>query len=256
MKLVRGPIEIVVLESPYATFQEPETQEYLMHVLALKIRSYQDVYAPGVLPVDTYDFISTHYIVGERVQGKFKPLMVYRTTLLEDCPKHRIAFPGVFVLRGSGAEHHVRYLEQKLSLWEKKGERVSYASGWTIAPELRADRPFREFLKEIMAMMMVQHKIEDRIDHMVGCGAPGVHTDEYFQSIGFELMTEGGEPLPSFRQASLIGAEAVLIDMQRYNERAWTFAQNHQAYWQARRRIGIVEQPIEKPAAAAVKRAA
>lgn len=239
-------IQVVVLDSPYETFFQPETQNLLSQALQLKLKSYQNVYALGVLPLDTYDFVSTHHLIGRTdPNGVFQPLMVFRTTALDRCRRHQLAFPGVAVLRASGAVEHAVVLERRLEEWTKQNLRVSYGSGWAIAPELRVDRALREALKDLMTALLVNHEQESRTDRLVACGAARVHTDEYFQNIGYGRMREGAVELPPFRQSSLIGVEAVLLETQKFNERALVLAQRYRSFWE--NRLELRATPSSKP---------
>ncbi len=240
-------IQFVVLDSPYESFFQPETQDLFSQALQLKLKSYQNVYASGVLPLDTYDFISTHHLIGrEDEKGQLQPLMVFRTTSHDRCQRHLLTFPGVAVLRSSGAMEHAIVLERRLQEWTQQKLRVSYGSGWAIAPELRADRILRDALKDLMTALLVNHEQESCTDQLVACGAARVHTDEYFQNIGYRRMCENSVELPAFRQSSLIGVEAVLLETKQFNERALQLAKRYRSFWENRRELRAIQAHAEE----------
>lgn len=246
----KSQFQVIVLDSPYNSFFNPQTQRYLTQALRLKLRSYQNVYAPGVLPLDTYDFISTHHLIGRGSGRNFQPLMVFRTTPLDRCAAHRLAFPGLAVLRGSGAEQHASELQKRLEQWSHQGLRVSYGSGWAIAPELRENRELRNILKDLMTAMLVNYEVESRTDRFVACGVVRVHTEEYFQSIGYRIMTSQEGDLEPFPQASLIGSNAVLLEAEKFNARALRLAEQYRDLWEARHEISQINSviPLKKTA--------
>lgn len=250
MPQITGAIELRVIETPYdALTLGSEVQTLFMQALLLKLNSYKNVYPYGVMPTDTYDFISTHHIVGLRRGEGFRPLMVYRMVTAEKCEAHRVPFPGLLALRGPGGEAHSRVLEERLRAWRERGERVSFGSAWAIVPELRADRELREFLKDLMTAMLVHHETESGAKHLLAAGMVGVHTDAYFRDIGYAPLADRGAPLPPFRHASLMGAEAILMHAEGFNAKARSLAEKHRIYWK-NRRVFAVDAPAEGKRAA------
>jgi hypothetical protein len=242
--------KIITLTAPYDSLESnDELGENLLEMFRLKLRGYRDVYEYGVLPVDAYDFISTHHLFGFETEGPFRPLMAFRTIEMDKCDLHGMPYPGLTILRSSGAHLHADTLLTLLNRW--KGQRVSYASSWTMAPNLRLDRPVRDFLRDMMVTMLMNHELDRKTDHKVLCGVPKVHTDKLFERYGYERVKANGEPLPPFPQASLMGEEAVLLHCERFSDEALEIAAKHRHIWDARRIVGDTEAvtPAAKKAA-------
>jgi hypothetical protein len=250
MPRVTEAIRIVVIESPYDSLPgNVSAQALLMRALMMKLGSYRDVYPYGVMPLDTYDYLSTHHLVGLDREGEFQPLMAYRTILSEKCDLHRLPFPALLALRDPTSALHARVLGELLRQWKERGERVSFGSSWGIDPALRADRELRDFLKELMTATLVHHETSLGTAHLLGAGMTGVHTDRYFREIGYEVVEHDGFPLPPFRHASLLGAEALLLHAGSFNARALEIAARYREYWE-RREVVSAPAPTEEKRAA------
>lgn len=229
--------QIVSLLAPYDHIGSPQLGPCLVQAFQLKLAGYRDVYDYGVLPLDTYDFISTHHLLGFSTDGVFKPAMAFRTLELDKCEQHGLPFPGVAVLQNSGADLHVKVLREHLLGW--KGQRVSYASSWAMAPELREDREMRDLLRDMMVTMLINHELDRKSDHRLLCGVPKVRTDRLFEKLGYSRVRAGVEHLPPFRQGSLMGEEAVLLECQKFSDEALRIAEAHRELWDNRRVIGL-----------------
>lgn len=228
--------QIVSLLAPYDHLGSPDLGTRLVQAFQLKLAGYRDVYDYGVLPVDTYDFIATHHLLGFTTEGVFKAVMAFRTLELDKCNQHGLAFPGLAVLQSSGADQHVRALREHLVSW--KGLRVSYASSWAMSPDLRMDREMRDRLRDMMVTMLINHELDRKTDHRLLCGVPKVRTDRLFERLGYSRVRAGEEHLPPFSQASLMGEEAVLLHCQKFSDEALRIAEAHRLIWENRQIIG------------------
>ncbi|MDR3606231.1 MAG: hypothetical protein P4M08_02495 [Oligoflexia bacterium] len=244
-----GDIEIVVIESPYDTLGDPEVRDLFSRLAALKIEGYRAVYEYGVLPVDTYDFVATHYLVCRKNQGRPEILTGYKTVTLQKCLKHRLVFPGMALLRSAGATSHCLALEELLGQFAANPDKVSYSSSWTINPEVRKNPALKNLLKDLMTVMLAAHELEIGTVERLGCGVPKVKSDQYFQSLGYQRMTYRGDILPPFSQPSLVGESAVLLHGTEYTEEALRVVERYRDFWQARRIFRPSDAAIEKKAA-------
>jgi hypothetical protein len=234
--------KIVTLEAPYDALNIPGLGGQLIEMFRLKLAGYKDVYEYGVLPIDTYDFISTHHVLGVGEGTDFKPVMAFRTSELDKCEVHGLPFPGVAVLQSSRASRHVSVLQNLIRSWQ--GKRISYASSWTMAPEFRTDREARNLMRDMMVTMLINHELDRKSDHRLLCGVPKVHTDRLFERYGYQRVAEHGDPLPPFAQASLMGEEAVLLHATQFSEEALEIAKRYRHIWDARKVYGL-EEPDE-----------
>lgn len=207
-------------------------------MLALKIEGYQTVYPYGVLPVDSYDFFATHHLVCREVKGRWDILMAYKSVTLARCQTHRLPFPGLSLLRNSGAETHAHTLEGLLKSHASHPELVTYGSSWTIHPEARKDLSLKNQLKEIMTAMLVRHEQDIGSVERISCGAPKIKTDQYFINLGYERLSRDGDLLPAFPQASLIGEMAVMLRCSQFSDYALSVSDNYNKLLDAQMTLG------------------
>ena len=227
--------QIVTLECPYDQLQNKLVQRLISQTFALKIEGYQESYPYGVLPTDTYDFIATHHLACERSPQGLIPIMAYKTVTLERCRVHRLPFPGVTVLRSSGAHRHADELEKFLASAESNQKSVSYGSSWTLSPRVRADRESARYFKDLMASMLIQYEQGLSTNFLFTCGVLKVKTNQFFESLGYQRLCDSENvQLPPFKQASLIGDEAVVLWSNGFKPEAVEQAQRFKSLWKSR----------------------
>jgi len=190
-----------------------------------------------------------HHLLGFGGDEGFRPVMAFRTIEVEKCNQHGLVFPGVAILQNSKALRHAECLKSLLSEWT--GQRISYASSWTMAPELRKNRDMRHFLRDMMVTMLINNELDQKSDHRLLCGVPKVLTDKLFERLGYARVAEKGEPLPPFEQASLMGERAVLLHCTEFSAEALRIAAANREIWDRRRFLGVNSQisSFEKKAA-------
>ncbi|MBS1962166.1 MAG: hypothetical protein JST04_08120 [Bdellovibrionales bacterium] len=240
---------IVSLLAPYDSITDSdELGRHLIEVFRLKLAGYQAVHGYGVLPIDTYDFISNHHLFGFEENGRFRLVTAYRSVSLGKCVQHRLPFPALSVLRSSGEHRQAEVVERNLEQW--KGTNVNYSSSWTMAPEFRHDRAMHALLRDMLIVMLVNDETDGRTDHSLLCGVPKVRTDHFFAQYGYDRIESADGPLPPFEQASLFGEQAVLLHRTKFTESALRLGAEGRALWENRIVVG------ETPAAVPAKKAA
>ncbi|MCM2276782.1 MAG: hypothetical protein NDJ89_01745 [Oligoflexia bacterium] len=252
MFLIPKNLRVIVLESPYDQIQNPGIQALFGKIVALKIEGYRRVYPDGVLPVDSHDFIATHYLVCEEKPSGPEILMGYKNVTLSQCLRHRLAYPGLNVLRGSeGTEAHQQALQAILDRCSRDRTPLTYGSSWTISPAIPKGE-LKDFLKDLMTAMLVSSELEAGIPERVSCGGLRVKTDQYFQALGYRPLESRGAPLPPFAQGSLFGEQAIMLHCTRFSDRALALADRFAGLWQER----FVFSAKKPPAATALPKAA
>lgn len=238
-------VRLVMIEPPYETLSLNEGRDYFTRGLLMKLQSYQQIYAPGVLPLDTYDFISTHFLIGVDRPDGFAPMMVFRTTSWEACLRHNLPFTGVAVVRSSGAEAHARRVEEMLAQWKAENRKVFYGSGFAISPESRKlDPEVRALMKDLMISTLARYEIEQGSYTRLACAVLKVHTDQLFATIGYRRICDAkGEPLPPFQQASILGERAVLVECPVFTDEAMGLVAKHEGVWNRREIVSVAKMP-------------
>jgi hypothetical protein len=94
-------LRVVVLESPYDTWELPQVEKIFSDMIGIKLRGYGRQYPYGVLPVDGADLISTHLLLCDK--DSLQPIMGIRWTSLNKCRAHYITFPALSLVQQAGA---------------------------------------------------------------------------------------------------------------------------------------------------------
>ena len=89
------PYQLVILDCPYDTWDSQETRELFVKVVGLKLKGYLMSYPYGTLPVDTNDFVGTHHLICEKLDGQWVPVMGYKSITLSRCKQHQLTISPV-----------------------------------------------------------------------------------------------------------------------------------------------------------------
>jgi hypothetical protein len=243
-------IRIVSLECPYDNWDNAQLTELFNKMVALKLNGYRKEYPYGVLPVDTSDFLSTHYLICNAKGETLTPLMGFKTVSLTRCHLHNVAFPLVSILKTSGATKHEELVTKQLEWCQRGGGDASYAGSWTIDPETRKNRPLVALLRELTITMLVEHYRQHPAARKYICGSVRFKTDKFLQSLGYSPLEREGEPLSTFEQASLMGDTALALHCSSYTDAANETAYKYRDQWNSRLALGRELRTAEMPIAA------
>ncbi|MCX6968034.1 MAG: hypothetical protein NTZ46_09725 [Verrucomicrobia bacterium] len=226
--------KVVVLDCPYDTWSKTSTQSLFSEIINLKLAGYTSVYTDGVLPVDTYDFIATHILVCGEENGQLKPLTGFKSVTLSRCKRFNLPFPTSQLLSGTNTPQHTEAVASIMRSCDESGDVLAYDSSWTVHPLVRKDRPVHHFLQELFISNVVHLHTSAAPHKLLGAGVRQVRTDKFFERVGFKRLSNSGEPLSTFKQASLVGAEVALIHLERFSEFATSIAQKYESFWNER----------------------
>lgn len=242
-------LRLVIIESPYDMWKAPLVQELFVKMVDLKIRGYKSRHSKGVLPLDGTDFVATHHLVClPRGGTALEPIMGFKTIDLNRCNRHGLPFPLLGVLRSSGAFDHEKAVQEILNRCVREDRKIAYGSSWTADPELLRDRENAAFLRELMPALLVSYLVDAGIHEQLGCGSLRLKTNLVFENLGYERLTSGGEILPPFQQASLIGDEAVALHCPRFNDYALGLVEKYRAFFHSRMVISPEMESLQEAA--------
>jgi hypothetical protein len=230
-------LRMVVVDTPYDTLDLPITQQLFSQCAAFKIKSYQTVYPYGVLPVDAYEFISTHHFLCRERGGSYEILMCFKTITLKKCRVHLLRFPAVGLLRSSDAHTHAAVLEELLLKHDRSPEKVSYGGSWTIRPEARENPAISILFKELFIAMLVQHERTSGTSERYCYGVLKVKTDSFFANYGYVPLSDGGSLLPPFNSSALMDDPGVILRCSQFSAEAEQLAEKYQSLWERRLHI-------------------
>ncbi|MGC3990037.1 MAG: hypothetical protein QM796_10240 [Chthoniobacteraceae bacterium] len=225
---------IVVLDCPYNTWANKDTQELFSAIVGLKLKGYLPVYEHGVMPVDSYDFIATHLLVCVKEQEHLRPVTGFKSVTVSACERFNLPFPTNAVLANTRPGQHREAVHQIMDRCRESGKELCFDSSWTVDPEFRKHRELHLLLQELFISNVIQWHRPERAHEVLGTGILRVRTNRFFERVGFHPVELDGEPLPPFEQPSLQGSSAVLIHLQESSSFARGMAEKHQQLWENR----------------------
>ncbi len=224
----------MVLDCPYDSWSQPETRHLFSEIINLKLTGYKDVYTDGVLPFDTYDFVATHILVCREEGRAFKPLTGFKSITAARCNRFNLPFPTTQLLMSSDSPRQTKAVASIMEDCNESGDVLAFDSSWTVHPEVKKSRSVHHLLQELFISNVVHLHTTSSKHRLLGAGVRRVRTDKFFERIGFTRLAEAGEPLPTFRQASLQGEEVALIQLKSFSDFATGMAEKHQSFWNNR----------------------
>lgn len=246
-------IKIVVLESPYDTWSNPQVGNLLMSLIGVKLRGYGHEYPYGVLPVDGADLISSHLaICREEENGTLNPLMAIRWTSMKKCRLHYTSFPGMTLLQQAGAVQHVKALEEIIANADERDVDLVYSGSLSIDPSQRGNKERSLFFRELLTMMYVRYQREIGFAELMAGGTCRFKIEKWLGSIGHEPLGLDGKELSPIEVKHLAKEKVQIMHLREFSFEAMAIAQKWQHLWDERLVIDVKTHGD----AAALKRAA
>lgn len=229
--------QIVVLRSFYDTFDSAKAQEAFSGMAALKLKGYLAEYPYGALPVDTTDFVATHFVLCRKrkiSRAPFEPIMAHKWVSSQRCSAHNLHFPAVTIL-GTGYPDLRESIEGILEHNQRSGRQVHYGSSWTIDPMIRrTNRPLALELRSLFIAANVFYFDENPGDLFMVCGVKKFKTDKIFTSLGYDSIALKSKKEPSFNHAFVAKEEMVVMTSSKASVDARSAALRFKALWDAR----------------------
>ena len=244
-----GKLRIVVINAPYDTLDDPLTQELLGKLVALKIAGYQKEYPYGVLPVDTGDFVGTHLIVCEELDGKLSVLMGYKSISVERCETHHLKFPIFHLLEFDPLENYRQAVRDVLSEAASKGESVAYNASWTISPEVSRDTDLRKTCVDLTVAMMYFYYTEYKIPNIVAAAIRRFKVDRLKIFIGYNYLKLGETVLPPVMLPTFFNEVASVMHLREFTPEAIELSMRYLTLWEKRITLERRDSQVQKKAA-------
>lgn len=235
-------LQIILLREPILTLTSDENSfqnNLFPKILSLKYHGYSKRHTGNILPLDTTDFIGTHLIVCEKENNDYFPLMAYKSTTIEMCDKYGINFPFLNLLENSGNKICYDETIRIIKKLKEESSSLSYDTSWTMSPRLEGQKEKREYLKEILQMLLVNYHQDYNIPNWVTFGICKVKTDLLFKSMGGVEISSS----PIVEHPGLGGQRsvAILLPSNLYLFHALRMGQKHKKLWENRMVISIEE---------------
>ena len=174
--------KVVVIDSPIFLLDDPFCSSLLGKALKMKYDGYHATYGDNVLPMDKSDFFGTHILFCEELANELIPIFAYKSTPLNRCIDYGFEFPGLTLMKVDGDPSCITDIHNIISMVDAP-ELISFDSSWAQNLDYRHDPALKEWLREIMMMVIVKHHEEFNIPHMITCGAVKVKTDQILKKL-------------------------------------------------------------------------
>jgi hypothetical protein len=188
LKRVIRDYQLIELDDPHCCWENPEARTLFEHTTSLKFQGYGRKYPHGVVPVDTTDWIATHYLVCKKDEG-LQPTMGFKRVTLERCQEHYLAFPPYNVTKANGYDRHHDAMKSLMSRFETHPELLSYTGAFTISPNVRGDSILVKALSETMiAIHHLFHQDAGKDHEIITAGVVRFHVEELLTRFGFQVF--------------------------------------------------------------------
>ncbi|AGH94554.1 hypothetical protein [Pseudobdellovibrio exovorus] len=234
-------LKIVVVESPYDTWEDPRVGGFLKDFIGVKLRGYGHEYPYGVMPVDGSDMISTHIALC-RVEAdeSLVPIMAMRWTSLKKARQHFMNFPGMSLLQQAGAPLHQKALAEIIEEVDRQNKDIVYTASLSIEPSERTSKERSLFLREILTMMFVSQQKAMGFPELFAGGTCRFKIEKWLDNCGWKpLQTENEENLGPIHIHHLAGELVQVMHLQEFSFWALEISRKWQHLWNERLLIKV-----------------
>ena len=243
----RNKLRIVILECPYNTIQNPDTQSLLGRLYAFKIKGYQSAYKYGVLPVDTADLISNHILLCKDTDQGPTPVMGMKYITYDKAQAHGIKFPAYNILTNN-LPLHEEAISIALSKAISLNERIAYHGSYTMDPDIKTNAEIYKLAKALTTYFLIQYYITYEIKQVIVGATLKFKIDRLMRFVGYEILSLRNEPLPAFQCPTIFGGEVAIMHLKTLREEAYHWSLQFNNLWYDRLVIGQHELDTKKAA--------
>lgn len=238
-------LQIVVLDCPYASIQDPQTQKIFSKFMATKLGGYMQEYPYGVLPMDRYDMMATLLLLCEKKDdGDLEPIAVFKSTSLERCKLFNADFELMEYYHSEGTEVYKQATLDILESAYKRGVNVGYNSSWTIQKHIREDKEKVRLARDLSFMMFANHYPHYNIEEVLITGVVKFKVDQVLTWMGFNHLKSQNTTLPPIACPFLFGEKTAVMHLTQFSSEVKALATKYQALWNERLILGGLNQDM------------
>jgi hypothetical protein len=228
-------LKIIQLDCPYEQFENPEVRKMFGDLIDMRKRGYSSRHAHGALPVDTYDFIGTHYLIASESNGEIHLLGGLRMVQRSMAMTYNLPFPIVSLLSAAKADRHLKYMDVLYQQYPASSFEFTYISSWSFDPGTREQPELVKSMYDLLCTIAVYSLPHPSQEVRMACGIPRLKTDQYIISTGFERAADDHGVLPEVHQSSLTGEPVVILELKNGHQFAYRrLAQMNEQAWKDR----------------------
>lgn len=237
---INNSVKLVVLRNPSECWNDPilgaQCRDMFAKMVGLKLAGYSSRYGKSTLPLDVYDFFSTHLLLCKDYNGQLEPILGYKSVTYSECELYHQPLPLVATFESCKAKKHLLALQELIAQYS--GRNIRYCLSYTILPKERQDKAFNTILKEMMAAVFVHFIRETQTDLATLCGVTKFKVDQMFMSWGYEPIQYKGKALPPYMNI-VVETEALACFLRKFSPYAESMAQKYQDMWDSRVEVGL-----------------
>ncbi len=222
-------LQIVVIERPIDTWNDPLTAAIFHKMVSLKLDGYSQHHVYGTLPVDKTDFFADHIVVGNIASGTFEPITGWRSVSMDACRTFCHEFSGLAVAKS--APEHFESISRLIRQYE--GRKIRYCSAYTINPQIR-DRRLLVQIKPIITALGCLFHTTYQTELSLMAGSVKTKVDKMFEQGGYVPISLEGRELPSFGIQSLNDMEVRMVVLREWSQYARECADRYNDLWSRR----------------------
>lgn len=229
------------LRCPFEAWEDKEVREIFSQMVAVKKAGYQFNYS-SVLPVDTLDFISDHYLVWKIVDGEKRYIAGMKGISLETVTRYKQSLPCVSLLstisKVANVKLHLQVMNSLINEFKGREELAWYYNGWTMHPDFRGkDNDSRTLVLASVATIAFAQD-DHKAGLGLGSGMPHLKTDKVFAEMGYHPWKLNQEELPSLPSPNYDMRETVFIEWRKNPEAYMERVKFLKRFWNNREILG------------------
>jgi hypothetical protein len=232
-------VKFVMLHQPLLCWEDKEVQRFFGLMATLKIQGYEVNYPRSKsYALDTFDWISSHFIAFTEGSEGPEPVMAYRFTSYEECLFYGMRFLGLAVF-DDGTEAHRNTVREIVNKGLQKGRSITYSSAWTVNPKIRGDKAFQETLRGYLIGSHALYQNTYGVDESICTGVERFKAHLTQERIGYQLLKDAsGTVLPTFSRPTLNQEKVFGLHLPCLSEESQRIAESLQFMWKAKIELG------------------
>lgn len=227
-------LRLVVMESPYDSWDHPLTEPLFAKMVGLKLKGYGRVFPYGVLAADTTDLISDHLLVCEETETGLRPLFGNKSVPLKKCELHHLPFSGISVVEEAGASEHVEVMRQIILDAKQTDADLRYAGSMTIDPSETGNKEWSTILRELFTTIYVRFYQSLPKAEVIAGATLRFKIEAYTKWLGHQQLEKDGKVLPPIRIAHLANEPVVWTHLREFSPEAQAIAKKWEKMWDNR----------------------
>ncbi len=176
---------------------------------------YKSVYPYGVLPIDSNDWFANHVVLCKVDDAGVYPITGFKSITKGTVDKVGQDFSFYSHLIGDNSANVI----ESSKLWVKEvseaGE-TAYQGGWTMCPELTADKVVRRMALEVSQALMPLYYGEYKIPNMIFAVNSKFKVNKLAEPLGFKYLRQHGIKLPACEWSGHADALYYIMHIENY----------------------------------------